>query len=76
MTKEAVLKICKDLKLYRTPHLNDVLYLHFKGTNWPHSLHHDFSLNKTFFSSRILLHRELGRIHRPQVFVAGEQWNS
>lgn len=31
MTKRVLEAICKDLKLYRTPHLNDKLYLHFKG---------------------------------------------
>ncbi|KAL0269269.1 UNVERIFIED_CONTAM: hypothetical protein PYX00_007068 [Menopon gallinae] len=31
MTKEAILRICKENKLYMTPRLNDVLYLHFKG---------------------------------------------
>lgn len=32
MSKEAIIKHCKEQKLYVTPHLNDVLYLHFKVT--------------------------------------------
>ncbi|KPJ10027.1 Dynein assembly factor 1, axonemal [Papilio machaon] len=31
MTKEFIKKHCKQHKLYCTPHLNDILYLHFKG---------------------------------------------
>lgn len=31
MTRAALLDICKTLKLYRTPSLNDKLYCNFKG---------------------------------------------
>ena len=31
MTPSTLQKICKETKLYKTPSLNDKLYLHFKG---------------------------------------------
>jgi len=40
MTKEVLLKHCKENKLYRTPYLNDVLYLHYKGSSSVFSTEH------------------------------------
>ncbi len=31
MTKPGLKKLCRELKLYNTPELNDKLYLHYKG---------------------------------------------
>jgi hypothetical protein len=31
MTKPALKKLCRELKLYNTPEINDRLYLHYKG---------------------------------------------
>ncbi|CAL1682955.1 unnamed protein product [Lasius platythorax] len=38
MTEELIMKHCKEQKLYQTPHLNDVLYLHYKGFSFIESL--------------------------------------
>lgn len=34
MTKKFLQKLCKQHKLYITPALNDMLYLHYKGKDW------------------------------------------
>ncbi|XP_067207718.1 dynein axonemal assembly factor 1 homolog isoform X1 [Linepithema humile] len=38
MTEELIRKHCKEHKLYQTPYLNDVLYLHYKGFSFIESL--------------------------------------
>ncbi|XP_070168693.1 dynein axonemal assembly factor 1 homolog [Polyergus mexicanus] len=38
MTEELIRKHCKEQRLYQTPHLNDILYLHFKGFSFIESL--------------------------------------
>ncbi|VEN51901.1 unnamed protein product [Callosobruchus maculatus] len=38
MTREYLKKHCRENKLYQTPHLNDVLYLHFKGFSYIENL--------------------------------------
>ncbi|KAL1402226.1 hypothetical protein pipiens_006180 [Culex pipiens pipiens] len=38
MTKKSIVDSCKKNKLYITPHLNDILYLHYSGYNAIESL--------------------------------------
>lgn len=73
MTEELIRKHCKEHKLYQTPYLNDVLYLHYKGTCDRFYLKHAIIKKNSIFSFRILFYRESREIYRSQVSVAGEQ---
>lgn len=45
ITKKRILELCKKNKLYQTPELNDVLYLHYQG-KWGHFMNYK---SKKFF---------------------------
>lgn len=83
MTKESIAKLCKKNDLYMTPHLNDVLYLHYQG-NWQLAtfaaiadgrLSGDEATKVTLVISpyRLSENRESGGIHQCEVLVAGVQ---
>eukprot|EP00899_Mesostigma_viride_P004912 jgi/Mesvir1/14421/Mv09803-RA.1 len=54
MTKESLRKLCKDMKLYTTPYLNDKLYLHFKGYTEIKNLEEYTGVKSIFLESNAL----------------------
>ncbi|KAF6256636.1 hypothetical protein COO60DRAFT_1627121 [Scenedesmus sp. NREL 46B-D3] len=54
MTKSALRELCTQHKLYRTPHLNDKLYLHFKGFTHIANLEEYINLKALFLDSNAL----------------------
>ncbi|GIL87407.1 hypothetical protein Vretifemale_15526, partial [Volvox reticuliferus] len=54
MTKEALLEICKQNQLYRTPSLNDKLYLNFKGFSQIACLEDYVNLKALFLEGNVL----------------------
>ncbi|XP_025156574.1 uncharacterized protein LOC112589036 [Harpegnathos saltator] len=77
MTEELIKKHCKEHKLYQTPYLNDVLYLHYKGMySISRARAHQRLLvvrRRVFFFVRFLLHRKSRKVHGFEVPLAGEQ---
>lgn len=54
MTRQALLASCKEHKLYRTPALNDKLYLNFKGFTRIANLEEYVNVKALFLESNAL----------------------
>ena len=54
MTKQALLDICKDNQLYRTPSLNDKLYCNFKGFASIENLEEYTALKALFLEGNVI----------------------
>lgn len=83
MTKENIAKICKKNDLYITPHLNDVLYLHYQGkflsTHFVQCIcemkiqspeNEDWSVSWMFTHYRLSKNRKPWWVHKCEVFMA------
>lgn len=73
MTQKGLRDLCKKDKLYQTPRLNDVLYLHYQGKICIVQLILLIILFWFLYFNRLSVYRMFGRIYRTQVFVARMQ---
>lgn len=76
MTEQFIKKHCRENKLYQTPWLNDVLYLHYKGKYNGNKFECEFFFNYFYSHVRLLLYRKSGKVYGFEDTLVGEQRNS